>query len=399
MQPSWGKSGRGKGYAEGKGYADGGFSWGYAPTERRGKGYADGERGKGSAEGGRGKAYSAAEDGRGKGAAPTEGGRGQGFAQGEGGGGKGGKASASVASAAPALRGGSTHELMNVLAELMDMRPDALVRLSPRELRDSQGSSLQLAISSSAPRMECLIVQSDEQAGSDPAWTGMSISVPSPLSSATHLVSLTLCRLPLSGNKALAPLSQLNRLRVLRLEGSPALCTEALRELQGCTELQLVSFNGCTAFEDQAVGFLMPMQQLHSLHLDYTQCADTSLLLATVFPKLCQLHMAGTAVTDHGLRVLCKRASLTELRMPECHRLTDEGIALLTQQVRAPQIEHPSRSVAREPPRSVMASRASPPCATRLTMPRSHHRRGSCGSTSAVAPASTPQLSDSSVPH
>ena len=35
---------------------------------------------------------------------------------------------------------------------------------------------------------------------------------------------------------------------------------QALRELRGCTRLELVSFRGCTRLTDQAVGFLMPMQ-------------------------------------------------------------------------------------------------------------------------------------------
>ena len=365
---SWGKGERGKGYAEG-GKASTPVERGHAPMEgMRGKGYAEGGRSKGYAEGGPGKGYAPVDGGRGKSYSPIDGrskgstsmeggrgkgfahavdsgrgkgyahavdsGRGKGYAPHEGGRGKAAPATPS-ASATPALRGGSTTQLMHVLAELMELRPDALVHLSAHEMRDPHDvqSSLQPAISGNQ-RTECLVVQGDEHLGSGAAqMMDVPVSLPPPLSTATHLISLALYRLPLSGTKALAPLSPLKRLRVLRLEESPTLCTEALREIQDCTELQLVSFNGCSAFEDQAVGFLMPMQQLHSLHLDYTQCADTTLLLATVFPKLCQLHMAGTAVTDHGLRVLCKRASLTELRMPECHKLTDEGITLLKQQV------------------------------------------------------------------
>mmetsp|Transcript_57048 Transcript_57048/g.156652 ORF Transcript_57048/g.156652 Transcript_57048/m.156652 type:complete len:205 (+) Transcript_57048:1163-1777(+) len=77
------------------------------------------------------------------------------------------------------------------------------------------------------------------------------------------------------------------------------------------------------ALDESTVGFLMPMLQLHSLQLDRTNCGDVTLLLSTVFPKLVRLHVGGTPITDNGLRVLSKRASLTELRAPEwCARLS-----------------------------------------------------------------------------
>ena len=148
-----------------------------------------------------------------------------------------------------------------------------------------------------------------------------------------HLTSLTLHGLPLVGVTALSPLGDLTRPRALRIEESPHLPTEGLRELQLLTSLQLLSLNGCRSVDSQCVGFAMVMPELHALHLDDTACNDVALLTATVLPKLCRLHARRTKISDHGLRVLSKRASLTDLAVGGCEELTDEGIMHLATQL------------------------------------------------------------------
>ena len=70
------------------------------------------------------------------------------------------------------------------------------------------------------------------------------------------------------------------------------------------TDLQLISFNGCTLLDDQAIGFLMPMARLHSLQLNDTLCADVALLMVCVFPKLVRRHysLRNTHCTLHTAR-------------------------------------------------------------------------------------------------
>ena len=152
------------------------------------------------------------------------------------------------------------------------------------------------------------------------------------------LRSLTLHGLPLATVTALGPIGCLTRLRALRVEQSPALPTEALRELQLLTSLQLLSLNGCSMIEDQAVGYTMPMVELHALMVDDTMCGDVAALMSTVFPKLVRLHMARTQLTDNGLRVIAKRTILTDLSLRGCANITAQGITLLHDQHRLQRI-------------------------------------------------------------
>lgn len=154
-----------------------------------------------------------------------------------------------------------------------------------------------------------------------------------------HLTALTLTGMPFVTVNALAALGDLTKLRALRIENSPGLPTDAVRELQLLTHVQLLSFNGCRAIDDQCVGYAMAMVDLHALHLDDTACSDVAVLIATVLPKLCRLHMRRTAVSDHGIRVLSKRASLTDLAMGGCHELSDEGATQLASQQRMRRLE------------------------------------------------------------
>lgn len=94
------------------------------------------------------------------------------------------------------------------------------------------------------------------------AQTQPDLALPLVLSRATSLVAISIKALSLGGGEALAPLSPLRQLRVLRLEEMPRLQTEALRALQACTQLQLVSFSGCSELDDRAASFLMPMTKL-----------------------------------------------------------------------------------------------------------------------------------------
>ena len=64
------------------------------------------------------------------------------------------------------------------------------------------------------------------------------------------LCSLVLSHLPLEGGETLACLSDLVSLRCLRLEHCPALATEALRDLQRLTRLEVVSLSGCARLVD-----------------------------------------------------------------------------------------------------------------------------------------------------
>ena len=107
----------------------------------------------------------------------------------------------------------------------------------------------------------------------------------------------------------------------------PRLALEGLRELQLLTSLQLLSLNGCRSVDSQCVGFAMVMPELHALHLDDTACNDVALLTATVLPKLCRLHARRTKISDHGLRVLSKRASLTDLAVGGCEELRTHPLA------------------------------------------------------------------------
>ena len=91
--------------------------------------------------------------------------------------------------------------------------------------------------------------------------------------------------------------------------------------------------------DNQCVGFTMVMTDLHALHLDATSCTDVAVLIGSVLPKLCRLHMAGTRITDHALRVLSKRCSLTDLSLSGCPDISDEGVALLHTQQRLQRLD------------------------------------------------------------
>jgi hypothetical protein len=145
---------------------------------------------------------------------------------------------------------------------------------------------------------------------------------------AARLCSLLLSGLPLVGRGALAPLSELCALRVLRVEHSAALPTEALRSLQRLVRVELASFRGCCSLDDQTVGFLLPMARLRALHLDGTRVGDVALLVASVLPLLARVHVSGTGVSDLGIEVLARRAtSLTELSVANCGALTEAALA------------------------------------------------------------------------
>ena len=197
-----------------------------------------------------------------------------------------------------------------------------------------------------------------------------------------HLTSLTLHGLPLVGVTALSPLGDLTRLRALRIEESPHLPTEGLRELQLLTSLQLLSLNGCRSVDSQCVGFAMVMPELHALHLDDTACNDVALLTATVLPKLCRLHARRTKISDHGLRVLSKRASLTDLAVGGCEELTDEGIMHLATQLRCSASTSPA---APAPPRALSTTSAKPCLVAASTRRHRNRRRRSarCGTVTA----------------
>jgi hypothetical protein len=144
---------------------------------------------------------------------------------------------------------------------------------------------------------------------------------------ARSMLSLCLTGLPLFGNDALSPLSELCALRSLRVEHSPSLPTSALSKLIKLIRLELVSFCGCASVGDQAPGMLLSSQRLKALHLDGTSAGDIALLTATIFPALARLHFSCTAASDIGVTLLSKRApALTDVSAAGCAAVTDVGL-------------------------------------------------------------------------
>ena len=313
---------------------------------------------------------------------------------GRGGGGKGG--SGALQTGESSHRGGDPAALAKVVAELDALAADGALVVNP--LDDSaekvQQAVLQLlneSLSGTGMPARCLRIEA-VKAGAEDArarelakggeWSLRLLhpftAVPAVSPSHTSLVSLSLVGLPLVTPLALAPLGELTRLRSLRIEDSPALPTEAVKELQGLTLLQLLSFSGCSSLRDQCVGFTMVMTDLHALHLDGTACTDVAVLIATVLPKLCRLHMARTAITDHALRVLSKRCSLSDLSLRGCAVLTDSGVSLLHTQHRLMRLDVSG------------CPKVSPACLTRLAQSLPHCQlESNLGSTAAHSPGPT----------
>lgn len=136
-------------------------------------------------------------------------------------------------------------ELLQIVRECDNIRPDAILRFT--HLLDSLQLSKQVQTAlEQHPRPRCFVlVNSSDKAG---GHHNLEVVLPQLLSSATSLTSLSLLGLHIS---TLSPLRPLRGLRALRLEDMPSLMNEALRDLQDMTDLQLVSFNGCSLLDDQ----------------------------------------------------------------------------------------------------------------------------------------------------
>ena len=95
------------------------------------------------------------------------------------------------------------------------------------------------------------------------------------------------------------------------------LTCQALRQLRGCTRLEVVSFKGCGRLTDQAVGFLMPMQAVQYVQVQVSRCSDAgagaALPIATHLPILPSYYY-------HGCRrsYNCSR-SITRVADPRQH--------------------------------------------------------------------------------
>ena len=250
--------------------------------------------------------------------------------------------------AAPSNRGGDPQIHVQQLHQLEALVPDGALVLDPLSDRaDDVSAALRNLLlctdtggrDSAGGGMRTLCIDAGTSDGNESharhasgLWVHASLMPFAQCASTVPLVSLTIRGMPFVTPAALGPLGDLTQLRALRIEGSPSLPTEALRELQLLSRLELLSLSGCAAVTDQCVGFAMAMPDLHALHLDGTGCADVAVLMGTVLPKLVRLVISETAVTDHGLRLISKRASLVELHAASCPNLTDEGVLLLAAQ-------------------------------------------------------------------
>jgi Leucine-rich repeat (LRR) protein len=142
-----------------------------------------------------------------------------------------------------------------------------------------------------------------------------------------RLETLSVENTDLNNKKMVAPIAKLLNLRALDLANTN-LDRDGLRALSGLTKLDALNLNGNRLLGHRDVEVLLGFPKLRLLGLRDLYFTDAGALALQRLPRLEELDMGGTKVTDKGLAHLGK-LPLRRLRLGWAMEFTDAGLAHL----------------------------------------------------------------------
>lgn len=144
----------------------------------------------------------------------------------------------------------------------------------------------------------------------------------------SYLVNLRMSCFQIAEGDTLRSVALLRNLRTLALCGSKEVTDSRLKAVARMTRLNKLNLSGCDRVSADGILLLKDLPSLTALDISFCRSIDDKIAEAlAALPGLVYLDVSACwLVTDYGIAPVCNMAGLRILKLSSCYEITDEGL-------------------------------------------------------------------------